>query len=485
MRILELFSGTPRDCQVAALSEVERSWDEADVFILSAPTAAGKTRMMTAIARWAHKKYKMQSSILVPNNVLLNQVVETEGIFSLRGMEHYTCEMSLEDRPRSCAERKRTMGETCGGCVYRQRVRQAHKVPFRVINYYTYLAHKLYAPVVLVDEAHLLVNLARDLAAKHIWVDRILLAGGNETRLPQSVDTYEKLLEWIKKHTFRDEAWTKLKEELATGRMRYLVERGDRPYRGRYRDCLSLLPLDTSHEEKVSVLWPTKKVKKVVLFSGTISRLEVEQLALAGKRVKFIEVDSPIESKRRPVMIDKAGYQLTYPVADKELENMAQHISKIAHSNSKTKVLIHIPYALSNRMLPLLQAQLGERVLGHDRENKQEIVDFFKASKEPLVLLGSGLYEGLDLYGDDYQVQIICKVPWPFLGDPAWKFISEHQPERYAWQAIQQVVQAAGRICRGPDDFGATFILDRSFKRLYAQHEHLFPRYFTDAVTFS
>lgn len=483
--ILDLFRGNPRDCQVSALSEIEKHWDDADVFVLSAPTAAGKTKMMTTIARWAHSRFKMQSSILVPNNVLLEQVVEAENIYSLRSIEYYSCQAVDQDRPRSCAERKRAMGETCGGCIYRQRVRQVHKVPFRVINYYTYLAHKLYAAVVLVDEAHLLVNMARDLAAKHIWVDRVLLKDGSEVRLPQAVATYEKLLEWIVRHEFRDPVWQKLKEELSTGRMRYLVERSEKLYRGRYRDCLSLLPLDTSKEEKVSVLWPSKKVKKVILFSGTISKLEVEQLALAGKRVKFIEVNSPIEPKRRPVMIDKVGYQLTYPVADKELERMAENITQIAATNPKTKVLIHIPYALSNRMLPLLQAQLGERVLGHDRENKQEVVDYFKASKEPLVLLGSGLYEGLDLYGDDYQVQVICKVPWPFLGDPAWKFIAENYPERYAWQAIQQVVQAAGRICRGPDDFGTTFILDRSFKRLYAQHEQLFPSYFTDAVSFS
>jgi len=481
--ILDLFRGTPRDCQVSALREIEKYWEEADVFVLSAPTAAGKTKMMTTIARWAHKKYGMQSSILVPNNVLLDQVVETEGIFSLRGMDSYTCTLALDERT-SCAERKRTMGETCGGCVYRQRVRQVHKVPFRVINYYTYLAHKLYAPVVLVDEAHLLVNLARDLAGKHIWVDRILLKDGTEVRLPQSISTYEKLLEWIQSRNFRDEVWQKLKEELATGRMRYLVERSDRPYRGRYRDCLSLLPLDTSHEEKVSVLWPSKKVKKVVLFSGTISKLEVEQLALAGKRVKYIEVDSPIEAKRRPVFVEE-GLRLSYPVQPETLNELAISVAEICQRSLRSKILVHIPYSLANRILPYLQNLIGERVLTHDRENKLAIIEHFKASKEPLVLLGSGLYEGLDLYGDDYQIQILTKVPWPFLGDPVWKFVADKYPERYAWQTIQQVVQAAGRICRGPDDYGETFILDRSFRRLYSEHESLFPQYFNDAVKFT
>ena len=111
MKLLDLFKGQPRDCQVAALNALEKCWEEADVFVLNAPTAAGKTRMMSTIARWAHKKYKMQSTILVPNNVLLEQVVESEGIYALRNMDSYSCHAGSE---MSCAERKRTMGGTCG-----------------------------------------------------------------------------------------------------------------------------------------------------------------------------------------------------------------------------------------------------------------------------------------------------------------------------------------------------------------------------------
>lgn len=482
--LLKYFRGSPRDCQVDALSKLEKCWDEADVFVLSAPTAAGKTRMMSTIARWAHKEHKMQSTILVPNNVLLDQVVESEGIYALRNMDSYSCHAGgteQDGEEMSCQARKRVMGETCGQCVYIRQVKQVHKVPYRVANYYTYLAHKLYSPVLLVDEAHLLVNMTRDLAAKHIWVDRILLKGGDEVRLPQFVDTYEALLEWVKKHEFREASWQALREELETGRMRYLVERGDKRYRGRERDCLTLLPLDTSHEPKLEVLWPSQKVKKIVLLSGTISRLEVEQLALAGKRVKYIQVDSPIEAKRRPISVEE-GFRLSYPVSPDSLASLASRVASICNIHPKTKILVHIPYSLAARLLPLLQTQLGTRVVSHERHDKQLTVEHFKSSQEPLVLLGSGLYEGLDLYGDDFQVQILTKVPWPFLGDPAWKYISETHPERYAWQAIQQVVQAAGRICRGPDDFGATFILDRSFRRLYTQHESLFPQYFKQAV---
>lgn len=483
MTILKHFKGTPRGCQASALARLEEDWDSADVFVLSAPTAAGKTKMMSTISRWVYKQFKLQSTILVPNNVLLDQVVESEGIYALKNMDSYSCMAggTQEDQPLTCAERKRIMGETCGQCVYRQRIRQIHKVPYRVANYYTYMAHKLYSPVVLVDEAHLLLNMAKELAAKHIWCDIVSLKNWDQVRLPQFVDTYEKLLEWIEKREFKDKVWESLKEELKTGRMRYLVERGDKSYRGRMRDCLTLLPLDTSKEPKLEVLWPNKKVKKIILLSGTVSKLEVEQLALAGKRVKYIEVESPIEAKRRPVFVEQ-GYGLSYPVSQDNLSSLANRVVAICNMSPTTKILVHIPYSLSAKILPMLREQLGDRVLSHGREDKIEVVDYFKTTKEPLVLLGSGLYEGVDLYGDDYQVQIICKVPWPFLGDPAWKYIAETHPERYAWQAIQQVVQAAGRICRGPDDFGSTFILDRSFRRLYNQQGILFPEYFKQAV---
>jgi Rad3-related DNA helicase len=63
------------------------------------------------------------------------------------------------------------------------------------------------------------------------------------------------------------------------------------------------------------------------------------------------------------------------------------------------------------------------------------------------------------------------------------RYRAESDPEMYAWMAIRLVVQAAGRVCRAPDDEGITIILDSDLKRLYSKYEHLFPAFFRDALT--
>ena len=94
------------------------------------------------------------------------------------------------------------------------------------------------------------------------------------------------------------------------------------------------------------------------------------------------------------------------------------------------------------------------------------------------------MYEGIDLPYDACRWQIVSKVPWPYLGDPAVKYLSEVDPEWYQWETIKTIIQASGRIVRSTDDYGSTFILDASFRRLYTDSKSrgLFPTWFMEAI---
>ncbi|MHA0110740.1 hypothetical protein ACXYUI_26825, partial [Klebsiella pneumoniae] len=43
---------SPREGQAAILLQIEREWDGYDVFVITAPTAAGKTEIAYTIAAW-------------------------------------------------------------------------------------------------------------------------------------------------------------------------------------------------------------------------------------------------------------------------------------------------------------------------------------------------------------------------------------------------------------------------------------------------
>jgi Rad3-related DNA helicase len=325
----------------------------------------------------------------------------------------------------------------------------------------------------------MLLPLIREAEGKHVWLPE----KDGKSLLPHYCDTYGKVADYLAAHPeLTGKVWDEIRSELEGGRGRFLLHRGDKLYHMQARDALSLLPIDTSRSEKAASFLGGKKVQKLFLLSGTISRTDVEQMALQGKRVVMLQAHSPISVERRPIIKDYVATMSYMNQQDPEvLESLVDRIVHYARQHDG-KVLVHAPYSLAARIGPLLSRLLPGRVLSHSNHDKAAALRRFREDPQPWVLLGSGLEEGVDLYGEQYTLQLICKVPFPGLGDPAWKWVAEEQPERYAWEAIKKVVQAAGRICRGPDDYGKTVILDQAFDRLLTKHRDLLPQYFTEAL---
>jgi Rad3-related DNA helicase len=144
--------------------------------------------------------------------------------------------------------------------------------------------------------------------------------------------------------------------------------------------------------------------------------------------------------------------------------------------------MIHAPYSVSQKLKQYLADE--ERLVWHTRDNRTSVVEEFLDSEpeDGQVLVGSGLYEGLDLVDDTARWQVITKIPYPSLYDPAIRTKLEQDQQWYSWAAIRPLLQASGRISRGPSDYGVSFIVDNSFKRLYENNKDLFPDWWTAAV---
>jgi hypothetical protein len=92
------------------------------------------------------------------------------------------------------------------------------------------------------------------------------------------------------------------------------------------------------------------------------------------------------------------------------------------------------------------------------------------------------LAEGIDLKGDASRFQIICKVPYPYLGDK----LVQKRMRKWSWwyplQTAKTVIQALGRSIRSSDDFAVSYILDSDWNRFYGQNQEMFPDTFKEAV---
>jgi ATP-dependent DNA helicase DinG len=456
----------PRAGQVQTLAAIQSNWDKADVLAIDMPVGAGKSAVAVTIARWASKQ-GLRSLITSPTNLLVAQYLrDYPRLATLKGKDLYACHEGSELQPQTCKERAANVGACCkGGCPYTADNRKIRAVPYGVVNNWVYLAHRLYPDVLIADEAHQLLGMLRDLAAKKLWQ--------HEYNYPKGIRSYSDLLDWVKEERQHregdgrgpDQKLELLHKDLVSGTNRYLVEQSVEGYFGRLRPCLKLLPIDT--RDVPPLLWPAGRVRKIILLSATLGAKDLEQLGLARRRSITIETPSPISPGRRPIRVHAPGFDVSHDSGPAELAALAAELARIAEAHAEERGVIHCTYELLRRLQPLLAAgPLGPRLVTHDRDSKAAQYQAWLDAGPTAVLLCAGLGEGIDLPGDLGRWQVITKVPWPNLGEPAWKWVADTDPDRYAWEALKAVMQASGRICRGPGDYGITFVLDRSFSQL-------------------
>jgi len=463
--ILTHFYGTPSTIQAELLIELEKQWDFYDVFSIIAPTAFGKTRVAHAIADWSNS-----ATITVPNNILLDQYKDNFPDSSiLYKRASYKCKTYPQ---RSCEETHKKLKRCCGGgeCNYLNAVKRAKQSPLNIVNYYTYLVHKLYSKTLIVDEAHLLLQTLQEFATKRIWKKTY--------GWPSSIQTLADIAGWLETVANLDKKLQKLHKEILATNPCTLVRRDVDWLRGQEEEVLKLIPLDTKNEPPI--FWPPSKVKKIVLLSATLGKPDIESLGLSKKRVLFLECPSPIPVENRPIIYHKIA-NMSHRYQTESLPKIAKYIQYLLNEHPD-KGMIHTPYSVAGKLKKYLEHE--DRLVWHDRENKVGIVEDFIDSdpEEGQVLVGSGLYEGLDLVDDTARWQVITKVPYPSLYDPAIRSKLEQDEAWYAWATIRPLLQASGRICRGPQDYGVTYILDTAFSKLYNTHKELFPDWWTSAL---
>lgn len=341
-------------------------------------------------------------------------------------------------------------------------VRQSHMVPYLVCNYYTCMAHKLFNPVMIIDESHNTLGVIRDLEGKRLWK--------KDYKYPSNVTTYGDLLKWVEAHPRRDsdQKLKTLYEELSTGREHYLVEAGVDLYRGREEECLKLLPIDVRNARPY--LWPSGKrgVQKIILLSATFTRVDLEMLGLTQRRVAVLETGSPIPPERRPVYFLPICNS-SFHYQGLAVTKLTTFLKELADARPGTKGFVHTTYGMAAKLEGLLQND--PRFIFHDAETKMTQYEIWRNSdpQQGKVFIGCGLSEGIDLKGPEFGWQVLTKAPYPSLAEPALKFQAEQNPSEYTWAAMRDTAQACGRICRSPEDHGETYLVDLTFRKLFRQ----------------
>jgi hypothetical protein len=443
---------------------------------------SGKTAISLALMRWAWECGRMKGIYAAPNNILVQQFLDAfPKSVSLHRKDHYTC---MYERPlaENCAACPKLADKECPNSPYLKAVRRAHVVPWLVCNTYTYLAHKLYAPLVIFDEGHGLVNLAKERCATNYW--------HKDWHFPQGIRNYGQLISWL--DSFGEGGLSPklqaLRNEIEVHPPKYLIQKSLELYHGRQELCLRKLPVEVS--DKCGFLWPQgknpkKSVQKIVLLSATINKQDIADMGLDSKRVLYLEAESPIPIERRPVYVRPIA-NMSYASQDREMPKLVDFLLEKLNSE-EGRGFIHVTYGLSAKLRRDPRLVNHPRLMWHDREDRTEKYAAFKeSSREDLVFVASGMEEGVSL---DYELarwQVIAKCPYPSLAEPAIRYLAEQRPEWYKWETLKKLTQACGRVCRTPTDFGKTYIVDSSALRLLREGATmgLIPHYLKEALIY-
>ncbi len=224
-------------------------------------------------------------------------------------------------------------------------------------------------------------------------------------------------------------------------------------------------------------LW--SRVEGTVLTSATLSGGEgatplALDLGITPAEVTWHSWASPFPYERVqacvPRFLPRPDHR-TYP------DHLGRLLHRLGAEGGRRTMVLFTSRTMLDATLPHLKG-LPTLVQGRDGEREQ-LVRRFRSESPPVLLLGlDTFWEGVDLPGDQVEVVVIARLPFPVPGDPlvqaeARRLRSEgRDPFRRLFlpRAVLRLRQGAGRLVRSPEDRGLLVIADpRMLTEAYGQ----------------
>lgn len=474
-------------------------------FLLEAATGTGKT----IISATSQKLMKTKAVHLVATKQLQDQILgDFPEARTLKGRSSYVCLRYPRAFPAISAELcTNTRENPCnytGECPYMMAKRAALRAPLAVLNMAYYLTEAnfvgsfsgidyMVADELDTTEDHLmsfiqLVVTKRQLdrlglaPPKHKTKFESWLEWGNEVirKVDQQVkDLAQQSYEWggsdiktLRQLVIAQSFLSKLKRFVREVDSTWVWYPGE--------DRWVFKPTWVSKYAK-GVLW--RHTSKVLGMSATI--LDAQQVCRnigLSDTWTYLSLPSPFPVENRPVIYRPCA-NMTNKTLNVALPKIAKGIEDIMNEHPDERILCHtVSYKVRNYLMDNLPKG---RLVTHSTADRTIVLEAFKKSEAPLVLLSPSMERGVDLPDDQCRVVIIAKIPWPDMGDPqiSRRLYSSKDGRRwYAHKTVSTIVQASGRAMRSATDYCCTYILDEQFTRLLYESRQLFPKWYIEAI---
>jgi len=220
---------------------------------------------------------------------------------------------------------------------------------------------------------------------------------------------------------------------------------------------------------------------RVLMMSATIVNKDIfcTSLGLNPSEVAYLSIPSPFPIENRPIHYIPAG-SMSKSSIEKTLPVVVETIRMLLEKHSNEKGIIH---AVNYKVAKYIKENVvSSRLLLHDSSNRDAVLKLHIESQEPTVLLSPSMTEGVDLHDNLSRFQIICKIPFPYLGDLVVKKRMENNSKWYPYMTAKSIIQSLGRSVRNETDHAVSYVIDSDWERFYRTNSDLFPKEFSSLV---
>lgn len=480
--------------------------------IIEAPTGAGKSAIAITLARQAASAY-----VLTAQKILQQQYVDDfPEVSMMKGRSNYPCLIA----PTHAAAAPCITGfkaPECSECPYFSTKDAAMAADNTIMNYAYYLAELNYSggfgprELLVLDEAH---NAEASLMSfiEVVVSDSALTRVGILERLPKRAsndhlfDFADDLISLVKERSKELENALKsntVPSTIALEHMQHKQWCDNQFFKlrqlsfSRESDEVEWVVEQRQTRDGMTAVFKPVSVapfaepylfgfaEQVLMLSATILDADtyLRSLGINPSEAEVITIDSDFPTENRPIYL-KPVAKLTRQHIEQDLPKLTTEIAAIMQSHKNQKGIIHAhSYKIAGSIMKNLPKDCKARILTHFNASEREaVLEKHQRSLSPTVLLSPSMTEGVNLVEDLSRFQVICKIPYPFLGDPQIARRKDIDPDWYQWRTALTVVQAYGRSVRSVDDTAVTYILDKDFARFLKWQSKRLPNWFTSAI---
>ena len=235
------------------------------------------------------------------------------------------------------------------------------------------------------------------------------------------------------------------------------------------------------------------RLNSTVFFSATLSPIDYYIDVLGGNKDKDpnLKLDSPFPKENLKLLI-APKVSVRYKNREKSLEDVASYLFNFVNSRVGNYFIYLPSYEYLDKLLPLLNFEDADVYIQKKdmtEIEKNDFISHFESNNERtvvgLAIIGGAFGEGIDLVGDSLIGVAIVGIGLPKINYESDKVVEYYAANEingfnyaYTYPGMNKVMQAVGRLIRTENDRGVALLIDERY--MWNDYRSLFKKEWKD-----